>query len=176
MRLKEKYKKEIVPKLKEALGCKNIMEVPSLEKIVINMGVNVAKKEHIDALANDLAMLSGQKPVYTKARKSISNFKVRKGMVVGLKVVLRGDRMYDFLERFINAALPRIRDFRGLPSHSFDGRGNYSVGLNDHTIFPEINSDSVKVQQGMDIVFVTSTEDDKKAKALLEALGIPFSS
>ena len=173
--LKEKYRKEIVPALLKSLGLANPMEVPRLEKVVVNMGFNASTdKDVIKALAADLARLAGQAPVITKSRKSISNFKLRAGMPSGAKVTLRGDRMYDFLERLVHAALPRIRDFRGLSPDSFDGRGSFTMGLTEQTIFPEINPDEVKKTQGMDITMVTSARTDDAARQLLVMLGVPF--
>jgi large subunit ribosomal protein L5 len=174
--LRDRYLKEIMPKLKEQLSCGNDWEVPRVDKVVINMGFgNAIDKEQINDVVEDLARLSGQKPIVTKARKSISNFKVREGMPVGAKVTLRRERMYEFLERLIGAALPRIRDFRGLPLGSFDGRGNYTLGVTDQSIFPEIDPNEVKVTQGMDITVVTSAQDDDAARELLKLIGMPFS-
>lgn len=173
--LKQKYQTEIVPALMKALGCKNVMEVPRLQKVTINMGFNSSvDKDMIKAVSEDLARISGQRPVITKARKSISNFKLRKGMPVGAKVTLRGDRMYEFLVRLIHAALPRIRDFRGLPLKGFDGRGSYTFGLQEQTIFPEIDPDGVKKVQGMNVTIVTSATTDSWARELLTLLGVPF--
>ena len=173
--LKAKYRNEAVPALMKALGCKNVMEVPRLLKVTLNMGFNSATdKDTIKTLSEDLARISGQKPVITKARKSISNFKLRKGMPVGAKVTLRGDRMYEFVERLVHAALPRIRDFRGLPVKGFDGRGSYTFGLQEQTIFPEIDPDNVKKVQGMNVTIVTSAPTDERARELLALLGIPF--
>ena len=157
MALKEKYKKEIVPALMKSLGCKNVMDVPRILKVTLNMGFNAEMdKDQIKVASEDLGRITGQKAVITKARKSISNFKLRQGMPVGAKVTLRGDRMYDFLERLIHAALPRFRDFRGLPVRGFDGRGSYTFGLQEQTLFPEIEPDDVKKVQGMDVTIVTS--------------------
>jgi large subunit ribosomal protein L5 len=173
--LKEKYKAEIVPALMKSLACKNVMEVPRLQKVTINMGFNsTMEKDVIKAMCDDLSRIAGQRPVVTKARKSISNFKLRKGMPVGAKVTLRGDRMYEFLVRLIHAALPRIRDFRGLPVKGFDGRGSYTFGLQEQTIFPEIDPDSVKKVQGMNVTIVTSATTDNRARELLTLLGVPF--
>jgi large subunit ribosomal protein L5 len=173
--LKEKYRGEVVPALIKALGLQNPMQVPRLEKVVINMGFNSSvDKDAVKAAAADLARIAGQVAVLTKARKSISNFKLREGMTVGAKVTLRGSRMYDFLERLIHAALPRIRDFRGLPPAAFDGRGSYTLGLSEQTIFPEINPDEVKRTQGMHITIVTSAKTDDEARQLLALLGLPF--
>jgi large subunit ribosomal protein L5 len=173
--LKEKYKTEIVPALMKSLACRNVMEVPRLQKVTINMGFNsTVDKDTIKAVSDDLTSISGQRPVITKARKSISNFKLRKGMPVGAKVTLRGDRMYEFLVRLIHAALPRIRDFRGMPIKGFDGRGSYTFGLQEQTIFPEIDPDSVKKVQGMNVTIVTSATTDTPARELLTLLGFPF--
>lgn len=173
--LKAKYKNEVVPALMKSLPAKNIMSVPRLLKVTVNMGFNAAvEKDMVKAIAEDLGRISGQRAVVTKARKSISNFKLRKGMPVGAKVTLRGDRMYEFLERLIHAALPRIRDFRGLSVKGFDGRGSYTFGLQEQTIFPEIDPDSVKKVQGMNVTIVTSAETDEKARELLTMIGIPF--
>ena len=172
-KLKEQYNDKIVPALEEKLGTKNRMLVPRLQKIVINMGFGIVTKDEQKSLVDDLAAITGQKPMLCKAKKSISNFKLREGMVIGAKVTLRGDRMWDFVERLINAALPRIRDFHGVPNRGFDGRGNYTLGIKDHSIFPELVEASAG-HSGMDITFVTSSNDNKAAKALLEALGMPF--
>ncbi len=175
MALKEKYKAEIVPALMKSLGCKNVMDVPRLLKVTLNMGFNSSMdKDQIKQISEDLGRITGQKAVITKARKSISNFKLRQGMPVGAKVTLRGERMYDFLERLIHAALPRIRDFRGLPVRGFDGRGSYTFGLQEQTIFPEIDPDSVKKVQGMNVTIVTSASTDARARELLAMVGIPF--
>lgn len=175
MALKEKYKAEIVPALMKSLGCKNVMDVPRLLKVTLNMGFNSSMdKDQIKQISEDLGRITGQKPVITKARKSISNFKLRQGMPVGAKVTLRGERMYDFLERLIHAALPRIRDFRGLPVRGFDGRGSYTFGLQEQTIFPEIDPDSVKKVQGMNVTIVTSASTDARARELLAMVGVPF--
>lgn len=175
-RLKERYRKEIAPSLMEKFSIKNPMAVPRLDKVVINMGVGAAKenKELITEAAGHLATLAGQRPVVTKARNSIAGFKLREGMKVGLKVTLRRDRMWEFLDRLVSLAIPRVRDFRGLPRKSFDGRGNYSFGLSEQTVFPEIDLDSVKQVQGMDVTIVTTAKDDGQGEALLEALGWPF--
>ena len=174
-RLKEKYTKELVPQLQEKLGVKNKMLVPRLQKVVINMGFGIVEKDVQKGIIDDLVKLSGQKPVLCKARKSISNFKLREGMVIGAKVTLRGERMYDFMERLVNSALPRIRDFRGIPNRGFDGRGNYTLGLKEHTIFPEMVDSGVSGNDvGMDLTFVTSAKDNKGARELLSILGMPF--
>jgi len=172
--LKEKYVSEVIPKLAEHLGMRNVMGMPRIAKVVVNMGVGIADKDALNAAVADLTKITGQKPMVTKARKSISNFKLREGMIVGAKVTLRGMRMYDFLNRLINAALPRIRDFRGVSEAAFDGRGNYSMGITDQSIFPEIDPNNVSVTQGMDITIVTSTDDDGAARELLRLLGMPF--
>jgi large subunit ribosomal protein L5 len=175
-RLKVRYK-EIIPQLVEKFGYKNPMEVPKLEKIVLNMGLGADKDnpKGIEAAVNDLAIIAGQKPVITKAKKSVANFKVRQGMNIGAKVTLRGDRMFYFADKLINIVLPRVRDFRGVSDSSFDGRGNYAMGLKEQLIFPEINYDDIDKVRGMDIVFVTTAKTDEEAKALLELLGMPFS-
>ena len=171
--LKEKYNKEVVPALEQKLGTTNKMLVPRLQKIVINMGFGIVSKDEQKNLMGDLMAVSGQKPKVCKAKKSISNFKLREGMVIGAKVTLRGERMWEFVERLIGAALPRIRDFHGVSNRGFDGRGNYTLGIKDHSIFPELVEASAG-HSGMDITFVTSSNDNKAAKALLEALGMPF--
>lgn len=175
-RLKDKYKNEVISGLKSRFGYKNVMEVPRLEKVIINMGVGEATQEAkaIDAAVNDLTTISGQKPVVTRAKKSIAAFKVRAGMPVGCKVTLRGERMYEFLDKLFNIALPRIRDFRGVSNKSFDGRGNYSLGLREQLIFPEINFDKVDKVRGMDVVIVTSAKTDEEALELLKLMGMPF--
>lgn len=174
-RLKERYKKEIVPKLIEEFGY-NVMEVPRLEKIVLNIGVGEAVKnpKAIEFAQRDLMAISGQYPVITKAKKSISAFKLRKGMPIGVMVTLRGKRMYDFLDKLINAVLPRIRDFQGVPTHSFDGRGNYSLGIKEQLVFPEIEYDKIDKVRGLEITIVTTAKTDKEARRLLELLGMPF--
>jgi large subunit ribosomal protein L5 len=173
-RLKEKYTKEVVPKLMKELGITNPMRVPRLVKVVVNMGIGIAEKDAMKIHVEELAKITGQKPVVTKARKSISNFKLREGMSIGAKVTLRGARMYEFMDRLISAALPRIRDFRGLPANSFDGRGNYTMGVKEQTIFPEIDPNNVTAVQGMDITVVTTAEEDREARELLRMLGMPF--
>ena len=175
-RLKQKYDTEVVPRLKEELGLKNAMCVPGIRKIVLNMGIGIAEQAEIKRLTEELAVVTGQKPVVTKARKSISNFKLRAGMGIGAKVTLRRERMYDFLDRLIGAALPRIRDFRGVSRKSFDGRGNYTLGIKEQTIFPEIDPNSVSALQGMDITIVTSAESDEHALKLLSLIGMPFAT
>jgi large subunit ribosomal protein L5 len=174
--LKEKYEKEIVPILMKEFGYKNIHQVPKIEKIVINMGIGEGAR-NADLLtkhSNELAAITGQRPVITKAKKSISNFKIRKGMNIGLKVTLRGLRMWNFLYKLANIALPKVRDFRGLNPDSFDGRGNYSFGLSEQFVFPEITPDQATRVQGMDIIIVTTAKSDREAKRLLELLGLPF--
>ncbi len=175
-RLKEMYKSEIAPALMKKFEYKSTMQIPKLEKIIVNVGCGEAKDNAkvIDAVSSDLAKITGQKPMVCRARKSVANFKIRKGMPIGVKVTLRGDRMYEFMDRFFNVALPRVRDFRGIPADSFDGRGNYSVGLKEQLIFPEIEYDQIDKIRGMDIMFVTSATKDEEAKALLAAFGAPF--
>ena len=172
-RLKDEYANRIVGELEKKLGITNRMLVPRLQKIVINMGFGIVSKDEQKGIVDDLTAITGQRPLLCKAKKSISNFKLREGMVIGAKVTLRGDRMWDFAERLINAALPRIRDFRGVPNRGFDGRGNYTLGVKDHSIFPELVEVSAG-HSGMDITFVTSTNDNQAAKELLVALGMPF--
>ena len=171
--LKEEYNSRIVAELEKKLGTTNKMLVPRLEKIVVNMGFGIVSKDEQKALVDDLTVITGQKPMLCRAKKSISNFKLREGMVIGAKVTLRGDRMWEFCERLINVALPRIRDFRGVPNRGFDGRGNYTLGLKDHSIFPEI-VEAAGPNSGMDVTFVTTAQDNKAAKELLAALGMPF--
>ncbi|MEI6217434.1 MAG: 50S ribosomal protein L5 [bacterium] len=172
--LKEQYQTTIRPALQKALGLKNPMEVPRLEKIVLNTGIKSVDKDVLKEVVESFRKMTGQAPVVVKAKKSISNFKLREGMDIGAKVTLRGDRMYDFFSRMVGAALPRIRDFRGLPGTGFDGRGNYNFGIQDQTIFPEIEADDVKKVHGMDIAIVTSSRTDKEAFSLLKHLGMPF--
>jgi len=175
-RLQEKYEKEAIPGLKSRFGYKNAMEIPRVVKVVINMGVGEATEDAkvMDAAVNDLTQISGQKPVVTKAKRSIAAFKVRAGVPVGCKVTLRGKRMYEFLDKLLNIALPRIRDFRGVSPQAFDGRGNYSLGLKEQLIFPEINYDKIDKIRGMDVVIVTSAKTDEEALELLKLLGMPF--
>ena len=175
-RLKEKYAKEIVPALTREFGYKNVMSVPKLEKIVINMGLGEAiqNAKILDTAVNDLATISGQKPVITKAKKSIAAFKLREGMSIGAMVTLRGDRMYEFLDRFVNIALPRVRDFRGVSPKAFDGRGNYTIGLRDQLIYPEIDFGKIDKARGMNVCIVTSAKTDEEARSLLRHLGMPF--
>ena len=172
-KLKEEYNSRIIAELEQKLGTTNKMLVPRLQKIVLNMGFGIVSKDEQKALVDDLTAITGQKPMLCKAKKSISNFKLREGMVIGAKVTLRGDRMWEFCERLINVALPRIRDFRGIPNRGFDGRGNYTLGLKDHSIFPEI-VEAAGPNSGMDVTFVTSAQDNKAAKEFLVALGMPF--
>jgi len=175
-RLKQIYHDKLVPELKAKLGLKNTMQVPRILKITINMGVGeaVADKKVMDAATADLAKITGQKPAITKAKKSVATFKVRDGQAIGCKVTLRGARMYEFLDRLVNIAIPRIRDFRGISSRSFDGRGNYSLGVKEQIIFPEIQYDQIDQIRGMDITISTSAADDKHGRALLEAFKFPF--
>ncbi len=175
-RLKVKYNDEIAVQLKEKFGYENVMQIPKLEKVVINMGLGSEKDnpKGMESAIEELSIIAGQKPVVTKAKKSVANFKVREGMNIGAKVTLRGDRMYYFVDKLINIVLPRVRDFRGIPDTSFDGRGNYAMGLKEQLIFPEINYDDVDKIRGMDIVFVTTAKTDEEAKALLALLGMPF--
>jgi large subunit ribosomal protein L5 len=176
-RLLERYRKEVVPLLQKKLGRDNALSLPRLEKIVISMGLGKAQDEakRVDAAMEDLATLSGQKPVLTKAKKSVSAFRVREDTVVGAKVTLRGRRMYEFLDRLINLAMPRIRDFRGMDPDGFDGRGNYSMGLNEQLVFPEVRVDKVQFVQGMNITFVIkNSRSDEESRGLLEAFGFPF--
>ena len=170
--LKEKYNKEVVPALEQKFGTKNRMLVPRLQKVVLNMAFGIVSKDEQKALVDDLAAITGQKPMLCRAKKSISNFKLREGMVIGAKVTLRGERMWEFADRLISAALPRIRDFRGVPNRGFDGAGNYTLGVKEHTIFPEIVD--VSAHSGMDITFVTSSTDNKACKELLVSIGMPF--
>ncbi len=175
-RLKERYYKEVVPALMKQFSYKNVMEVPRLRCIVLNVGMGEAVQDikYLDAAVKELAIITGQAPVITRAKKSIASFKLRKGMPVGCKVTLRGDKMYEFLDRFISLALPRKRDFKGLSSRSFDGRGNYAIGIGEQIIFPEINYDKVVSIHGMDIIIVTTAKTDKEGKALLKEIGMPF--
>lgn len=175
-RLYEKYMNEVVPALKEKRGYKNIHQIPRLEKIVVNMGVSASlEKNALDDAAKDLAMITGRKPVISKSRKSIANFKLREGQPIGCRVTLRRDTMYEFFDRLVATTLPRIRDFRGVSPRRFDGRGNYSLGIADQTVFPEIELDKIKRQQGMDVTIVTSAETNEEAYDLLKLMGFPFS-
>ena len=175
-RLKEKYKNEVVPALMERFQYENVMEVPKLEKVVINMGIGEAKDnpKALESAVKELELIVGQKAVVTKAKKSIANFKIREGMNVGTKVTLRGEKMYDFLDKLMNISLPRVRDFRGVSNSSFDGRGNYALGIKEQLIFPEIEYDMVENIRGLDIVIVTTAKTDEQAKAFLEFMGMPF--
>jgi len=175
-RLKERYRDEVVPALQSELGLENVMQVPRLDKIVVNMGIGDAVKDGrmLDAALEDLTIITGQKPVVTKARKSIAGFKLREGMPIGAKVTLRGNRMWEFYDRLVSLALPRIRDFRGMSPRSFDGHGNYTVGVTEQLIFPEIDYDKVALVRGMDITIVTTATSDDEARSLLIALGFPL--
>ncbi|ASJ56786.1 50S ribosomal protein L5 [Brevibacillus formosus] len=175
-RLKEKYTSEIVPSLMSKFNYTSIMQVPKVEKIIINMGVGeaVANAKSLDTAIEDLQIIAGQKPVVTKAKKSIAGFKLREGMPIGAKVTLRGERMYHFLDKLMNVSLPRVRDFRGISSKAFDGRGNYTLGLKEQLIFPEIEYDKIDKVRGMDIVIVTSAKTDEEARELLTQMGMPF--
>ena len=176
VRLQEKYKKEIINILKEKFKYKNNLEIPKLQKVVINMGVGEAVKDSkkIDVAVKELAAITGQKPVITKSKKANASFKLREGMPIGVKVTLRKNRMYEFVDRFVNIALPRVRDFRGVNSKSFDGNGNYALGLKEQYVFPEIEYDNVDSVRGMDIIFVTSAKSDEEAKELLNGFDLPF--
>ncbi|MBR3584371.1 MAG: 50S ribosomal protein L5 [Kiritimatiellae bacterium] len=175
--LKDKYQNEVVKALKASGKYPSVMDIPRLSKVVVNMGVNtMVDRDMLKAVADDLAKITGQRPAITHATKSISNFKLREGMPIGAKVTLRGERMYEFLERLIHATLPRIRDFRGIPAKAFDGRGNYTLGLKEQSLFPEIEADKVKRVQGMDITIVTTAKTDADAKELLKLLGMPFAN
>lgn len=176
MGLKERYRSEVVPQMMKRFNYKNVMEVPRLEKIVVNMGVGEAiqNPKALEAAVNDLTQISGQRPVITKARRSIAAFKLRTGMKIGCKVTLRGNRMYDFLEKLVNVVLPRVRDFRGVSPRSFDGRGNYTLGLREQVIFPEISYDQIDKIRGMDITIVTTAKTDEEARELLRLMGMPF--
>lgn len=177
-RLKEKYLNEAMPKMTEKFGYKNVMEVPKIEKVIINMSVgeSVGNPKVLDSAVADLTLIAGQKPVLTRAKKSLAAWKLRKGMPIGAKVTLRSDKMYKFLDKFMNVALPRMRDFRGISGKAFDGRGNYAVGLKEQLIFPEIEYDKVDKLRGMNIVIVTTAKTDEEAKELLKLLGMPFSA
>lgn len=175
-RLKEQYQNEIVKAMMEKFGYKNIMEVPKLDKIVVNMGVGEAKENAkiLEAAIKDMEIITGQKAVPTRAKNSIANFKLREGMAIGCKTTLRGEKMYDFADRLINLALPRVRDFRGVSADSFDGRGNYALGIKEQIIFPEIEYDKVDKVRGMDVIFVTTAKTDEEARELLRLFGMPF--
>jgi len=174
--LKQRYVEEVVPALREAFGYKNPWQVPRVEKVVVNMGVGdaIQNPKALDAAVGELAAITGQRPIVTRAKRSIANFKLRAGMAIGCKVTLRGDRMWDFLNRLFNVALPRVRDFRGLSARSFDGRGNYTIGIREQLIFPEVDYEKVEKVRGMDITITTTARTDEEAKALLAGLGLPF--
>ncbi len=176
MGLKERYRQEIVPQLMKKFSYKNVMQVPALDKVVVNMGVGEAiqNSKSLEAAVNDMTVITGQRPVVTKARKSIAAFKLREGMKIGCKVTLRGKRMYDFVDKLVNVVLPRVRDFRGVSPRSFDGRGNYSLGLREQVIFPEIDYDKIDKTRGMDIILVTTAKTDEEARDLLRLVGMPF--
>lgn len=173
----ERYKNEIVPALRKSFDFKNIMQVPRIEKVVVNIGMGEAldNPKALEAAVSDLTIITGQKPVTNKARKSIANFKLREGRLIGTKVTLRGERMWSFLDRLVNTALPRVRDFRGVSANAFDGRGNYTLGLRDQLIFPEIEYDKIDKLRGMEVTIVTTAKNDDQARALLQMLGMPFS-
>ena len=175
-RLKDKYTAEVMPAMQQKFGYKNVNEIPKLVKIVVNMGIGDAKEnaKFLDAAVGDLTIITGQKPLITKARKSVANFKVREGMNVGAKVTLCGERMYMFADKLLNVALPRVRDFRGVPARSFDGRGNYAMGIKEQLIFPEIEYDKVEKIRGMDVIFVTTAKTDEEGRELLRLMGMPF--
>ncbi|MGZ4030672.1 MAG: 50S ribosomal protein L5 [Tumebacillaceae bacterium] len=175
-RLQEMYKNEVVPAMMQKFNYQSVMQVPKLDKIVINMGLGeaVANSKALDAAVEDLQLISGQKPVVTKAKKSIAGFKIREGMPIGAKVTLRGDRMYYFLDKLYNVALPRVRDFRGISPKAFDGRGNYTLGLKEQLIFPEVEYDKIDKVRGMDIIFVTTANTDEEAREFLKLMGAPF--
>jgi large subunit ribosomal protein L5 len=177
-RLKERYRTEIAPALRDEFGFANVMQVPGLVKIVVNMGVGeaVQDQKRVEAAVQDLSLITGQKPVVTRAKKSIATFKLRQGMAIGVKVTLRKERMYEFLDRLITVALPRVRDFRGVSPKSFDGRGNYTLGLKEQIVFPEIDYDKVDQVRGMDVVIVTTAKSDDEARALLRGFDMPFQS
>ena len=177
-RLQDKYLKEVVPAMTEKFGYKNIMQLPKIEKVIINMGVGeaVGNPKALDSAVADLTIIAGQKPILTRAKKSLAAWKLRQGMPIGAKVTLRGLRMYQFLDKFMNVALPRVRDFRGVSAKAFDGRGNYSVGLREQLIFPEIEYDKIDKLRGMNIVVVTTAKTDEEARELLKLMGMPFSA
>lgn len=177
-RLKDKYQKDVAPAMMEKFGYKNVMEIPKVEKVVVNMGVGeaVGNPKVLDSAVNDLMTIVGQRPVVTRAKKSIAAFKIREGMAIGTKVTLRGERMYQFLDKLFNVALPRVRDFRGVSPKSFDGRGNYTLGVKEQLIFPEIDYDKVDKIRGMDIIVVTTAKTDEEARELLKLMGMPFSA
>ena len=175
-RLKEMYKADVVPALQKKFNYKSVMQIPKIDKVIINVGCGEAKDNSkvVDAIMTDLAQITGQKPVKFVAKKSVANFKLREGMTIGVKVTLRGDKMYEFIDRFFNLALPRVRDFRGINPNSFDGRGNYSMGVKEQLIFPEIDYDKIDKVRGMDICFVTTANTDEEARELLSLMGAPF--
>jgi large subunit ribosomal protein L5 len=175
--MQEKYNNEVVPALRKAFDFKNIMQVPRIQKVIVNIGMGEAMEnpKAMEAAVNDLTIITGQKPVMTKARKSIANFKLREGRLIGTKVTLRGDRMWSFLDRLMNTALPRVRDFRGVSGNAFDGRGNYTLGLRDQLIFPEIEYDKIDKLRGMEVTIVTTAKNDDQARTMLQLLGMPFS-
>ncbi len=177
-RLKDQYQKEIAPALMKKFGYKSVMQVPKLDKVVVNVGCGEARDNPkvMDAIVADLAIITGQRAIVCKAKKSVANFKLREGMPIGAKVTLRGERMYEFVDRLFSIAFPRVRDFRGISGNSFDGRGNYSVGVREQLIFPEIDYDKIDAVRGMDIAFVTTAETDEEAKELLSLLGAPFAN
>ena len=176
-RLKEAYKSEIAPALMKKFEYKSVMQIPKLDKIVLNVGCGEARDNSkvVDAIINDLSIITGQRPIVCRAKKSVANFKLREGMPIGVKVTLRGDKMYEFLDRFFNLALPRVRDFRGINPNSFDGRGNYAMGIKEQLIFPEIDYDKIDAVRGMDIIMVTTANTDEEGRELLRMLGAPFS-
>ena len=176
VRLRDMYKADVVPALQKKFNYKSVMQIPKLDKVIINVGAGEAKDNSkvIDAIMGDLAKITGQKPVKCAAKKSVANFKLREGMTIGVKVTLRGDKMYEFVDRFFNLALPRVRDFRGINPNSFDGRGNYSMGVKEQLIFPEIDYDKIDKVRGMDICFVTTANTDEEARELLTLMGAPF--
>lgn len=176
-RMQEKYNQEVVPALRKAFDFKNVMQVPRINKVVVNIGMGEAldNPKSLESAVSDLTIIAGQKPVMTKARKSIANFKLREGRLIGTKVTLRGDRMWAFLDRLMNTALPRVRDFRGVSANAFDGRGNYTLGLRDQLIFPEIEYDKIDKLRGMEVTIVTSAKNDDQARVMLQLLGMPFS-
>ena len=175
-RLNDYYKSDVAPALMKKFGYKSVMQIPKVEKVVINVGAGEAKENAkvMDAVIKDLAAITGQKPITCKAKKSVANFKIREGMVIGAKVTLRGEKMYEFIDRFFHLALPRVRDFRGINANSFDGRGNYTVGLKEQLIFPEIEYDKIDKIRGMDISFITTAKTDEEARELLSLMGAPF--
>ncbi|MBO5332698.1 MAG: 50S ribosomal protein L5 [Clostridia bacterium] len=176
VRLREMYKADVVPALQKKFNYKSVMQIPKIDKVIINVGCGEAKDNAkvVDAIIGDLAKITGQKPVKCVAKKSVANFKLREGMTIGVKVTLRGDKMYEFIDRFFNLALPRVRDFRGINPNSFDGRGNYSMGVKEQLIFPEIDYDKIDKVRGMDICFVTTANTDEEARELLTLMGAPF--